>query len=74
MFLNKNEVRAINQMLEYHDETGDTSTLNEIIGVVRFKLLEDIFDREDEEKRKEQKKTRKRGKSRRQRNRRRKAR
>lgn len=55
MFLNKNEVRAINQMLEYHDETGDTSTLNEIIGVVRFKLLEDIFDREDEEKRKEQK-------------------
>ena len=55
MFLNKNEVRAINQMLEYHDETGDTSTLNEIIGVIRFKLLEDIFDREDEEKRKEQK-------------------
>lgn len=55
MFLNKNEVRAIDQMLEYHDETGDTSTLNEIIGVVRFKLLEDIFDREDEEKRKEQK-------------------
>ena len=55
MFLNKNEVRAINQMLEYHDETGDPSTLNEIIGVVRFKLLEDIFDREDEEKRKEQK-------------------
>ena len=55
MFLNKNEVRAINQMLEYHDETGDTSTLNEIIGVVRFKLLEDIFDREDEEKGKEQK-------------------
>lgn len=55
MFLNKNEVRAIDQMLEYHDETGDTSTLNEIIGVIRFKLLEDIFDREDEEKRKEQK-------------------
>lgn len=55
MFLNKNEVRAIDQMLEYHDETGDTSTLNEIIGVVRFKLLEDIFDREDEKKRKEQK-------------------
>lgn len=55
MFLNKNEVRAIDQMLEYHDETSDTSTLNEIIGVVRFKLLEDIFDREDEEKRKEQK-------------------
>ena len=55
MFLNKNEVRAINQMLEYHDETGDTSTLNEIIGVIRFKLLEDIFDREDEEKSKEQK-------------------
>lgn len=55
MFLNKNEVRAIDQMLEYYDETSDTSTLNEIIGVVRFKLLEDIFDREDEEKRKEQK-------------------
>lgn len=55
MFLNKNEVRAIDQMLEYHDETSDTSTLNEIIGVFRFKLLEDIFDREDEEKRKEQK-------------------
>ena len=55
MFLNKNEVRAIDQMLEYHDETGDASTLNEIIGVIRFKLLEDIFDREDEEKRKEQK-------------------
>ena len=55
MFLNKNEVRAIDQMLEYHDESGDTSTLNEIIGVIRFKLLEDIFDREDEEKRKEQK-------------------
>ena len=55
MFLNKNEVRAIAQMLEYHDETGDPSTLNEIIGVIRFKLLEDIFDREDEEKRKEQK-------------------
>ena len=55
MFLNKNEVRAIDQMLEYHDETGDTSTLNEIIGVIRFKLLDDIFDREDEEKRKEQK-------------------
>ena len=55
MFLNKNEVRAIDQMLEYHDETGDPSTINEIIGVVRFKLLEDIFDREDEEKRKEQK-------------------
>lgn len=53
MFLNKNEVRAIDQMLEYHDETGDTSTLNEIIGVIRFKLLEDIFDREDEEKREE---------------------
>ena len=55
MFLNKNEVRAIDQMLEYHDETGDTSTLNEIIGVIRVKLLEDICDREDEEKRKEQK-------------------
>lgn len=55
MFLNKNEVRAIDQMLEYHDETSDTSTLNEIIGVVRFKLLEDIFDREDEEKKKAQK-------------------
>lgn len=55
MFLNKNEVRAIGRMLEYYDETSDTLALNEIIGVVRFKLLEDIFDREDEEKRKEQK-------------------
>ena len=54
MFLNKNEVKAIAQMLEYHDETGDPSTLNEIIGVVRFKILEDTFDREDEEKKKAQ--------------------
>lgn len=55
MFLNKNEVRAISQMLEYHDETGDPSTLNEIIGVVRFKIIEDQLEMEDEEKRKAQK-------------------
>ena len=55
MFLNKNEVRAIAQMLEYHDETGDPSTLNEIIGVVRFKIIEDQLEREDEEKKKAQK-------------------
>lgn len=55
MFLNKNEVRAIDQMLEYHDETGDPSTLNEIIGVVRFKIIEDQLEREDEEKKKAQK-------------------
>ena len=55
MFLNKNEVRAINQMLEYHDETGDPSTLNEIIGVVRFKIIEDQLEMEDEEKKKAQK-------------------
>lgn len=54
MFLNKNEVRAIAKMLDYYDETGDPSTLNEVIGVVRFKLLEDTFDREDYEKQKAQ--------------------
>ena len=55
MYFNGNEIKAIAQMLEYYDTTGEASDLSEVIGVVRFKVLEDTFEREDEEKRKAQK-------------------
>lgn len=55
MYFNRNEIKAIAQMLEYYDTTGEASDLSEVIGVVRFKILEDTFDREDDEKKKEQK-------------------
>lgn len=54
MYLNKNEVKAIAKMLDYYDETVYPSTLNEVIGVVRFKIFEDRFDKEDDEEKKVQ--------------------
>lgn len=47
LYFNDDEIKAIATMLEYYDTSGSQTDLNELIGVLRFKVLACKYDNEN---------------------------
>ena len=47
LYFNDDEIKAIATMLEYYDTCGSQNELNELIGVLRFKVLTCKYDNEN---------------------------